>query len=137
MIYYFQAYYILCTMVMAGKDADSYQLKDRRDNPLSYARVKRWHRDGMILAALYIVPWLGKDWVFDAKICLAAILIRLVCFDIPFNIWAPLPWQYIGGTAWVDQQFVKIFGTAGAVKKSLTFLAILLAMNFLNHHFYE
>lgn len=131
MFYGFEIYYIICTIVLAGKDADSYQLKDRKDNPLSYSRVKRWHRDGLILAALYVVPFVGWHPEIAWKSCVAALLIRLVCFDIPFNIWAPLPVRYIGGTAWVDRQFVSIFGQQGAVQKSLTFLVLLLIQNFL------
>jgi len=141
MIYAFQLYYLVCTLFLAGKDADSYQLKARENNALTAGRINRWHRDGVILAVLFVLPFIGKPTIFDLdpapfwQCCVAALLIRLVFFDIPFNIWAPLPWQYIGGTAWADKLFVKIFGTAGAVKKSLTFLALLVGLNILNHFY--
>ena len=132
MIYAFQLYYFVCTLFLAGKDADSYLLKDRRDNPMSYARVKRWHRDGVVLAVLPLVPFVCWLPFLAWKICLSALLIRLTAFDLPFNHWASLPPYYLGGTAWADRQFVKIFGINGAVKKSLTFGALWIAGNVLN-----
>jgi hypothetical protein len=133
MIYAFQLYYMVCTLFLAGKDADSYLLKDRRDNPMSYARVKRWHRDGLILAMLFVLPLVAWLPVLAWKTCLGALLIRLSFFDLPFNRWASLPPYYLGGTAWVDGIFVKIFGQNGGLRKSLAFFVILVLLNLLNH----
>jgi hypothetical protein len=134
MLIIFQAYLITCCLFLAGKDADSYQLKDKKDNDLSAGRIKRWHRDGFILYVLFILPLVVWDTVDNWKIVIAATLIRLAFFDLAFNHWASLPTTYLGGTAWADKQLVKIFGINGAVKKSLTAAAMLIAGNLLNHY---
>lgn len=118
MIYLIQAYLVLCVFFLAAKDADSYLLKDKTDNPLSAGRVKRWHRDGFILFLLYLVPlfyWDMKDWW---KIGISALLLRASLFDIEFNFRAGLPASYLGGTAWTDRQLVKLFGVNGNLTKS-------------------
>ena len=141
MIYVFQAYYIICTLVLAGKDADSYQLKDKNDNALSAVRVRRWHRDGLILAVLFLLPLLKMQPIFNLqpaawwKTCLACGLIRLVFFDIPFNHWSSLSIYYLGGTAWVDRQLVKLFGQQVAIRKTIIFFLILIASNLLNQFY--
>ena len=135
MIYAFQLYYIIITLLLAGKDADSYLLKDRRDNPFSYARVKRWHRDGIFLAVASLLPLLAWMPLLGWKTCIAALLIRLSIFDLAFNTWASLPEGYLGGTAWADRIFVRIFGQQGAYWKALTFFALLIGLNILNHFY--
>lgn len=133
MIYAFQLYYLVCTLFLAGKDADSYQLKARQDNALSAGRINRWHRDGVVLAILYLVAPVCLLPFLAWKMCIAALLIRASVFDLAFNHWAGLPELYLGGTAWADKLLVRIFGTSGAVKKSLTFFALLVGLNVLNH----
>jgi hypothetical protein len=133
MIYLIQAYLLTCCLFLAGKDADSYQLKDKKDNDLSAGRVKRWHRDGFILYVLFIIPLAVWDNMDNWKILIAAGLIRLAFFDLAFNHWASLPTTYLGSTAWADKQFVKIFGINGAIKKAATFLLLWIAGNLLNH----
>lgn len=133
MIYVFQAYLIVCVLFLAGKDADSYQLKDKTDNALSAGRVKRWHRDGFILYLLILLPLIVWDTRDAWKLAIAWVLIRAALFDLAFNHWASLPVQYLGGTAWADGQFVKIFGKNGAIKKSLAFAILLVGLNLLNH----
>jgi hypothetical protein len=128
-----QLFYIAITLLLAGKDADSYLLKapDDGKNVLINARVKRWHLDGAILAALIVAPmiFLGAWW----KVIISAVLIRLSFFDIAFNYWANLGTSYLGGTAWADILFTKIFGAKGAVTKSAMFLALLIVFDFLIH----
>lgn len=130
-----QAYILTCCLFLAGKDADSYQLKEKKDNDLSAGRVKRWHRDGLILYFLFLAPLLFLNPHEGWKIILAWSLIRLAWFDLAFNHYSgSLSITYLGGTAWADRQFVKIFGINGAIKKSLTFAALLVAGNILNHY---
>lgn len=133
MIYIIQAYLLPCLLFLAGKDATSYLLKDKKDNALSAGRVQRWHRDGFVLYVLFILACVDKEPVLWWKTLIAATLLRLSLFDLCFNWWASLPITYLGGTAWSDRQFVRIFGINGAVKKSLTFLALLVGLNILNY----
>jgi len=133
MIFIFQLYLIVCVLFLAGKDADSYLLKAKQDDGNSATRVKRWHRDGFILNLLYILPLIVWDAKDGWKIALAAFLIRLSFFDLAFNSWSSLPTTYLGGTAWADLQFVRVFGINGAVKKSLTFFILLVGLNILNY----
>lgn len=132
MIYAFQLYYFICTLFLSGKDADSQQLKDKKDNALSIKRVNRWHRDGLALAILFVVPLMDRPEVGWWKTCVACLLIRLSFFDLAFNKWASLDVRYLGGTAWTDRVFVRIFGQYGAVRKSFTFFIIWVALNLLN-----
>lgn len=118
--------YLLCsTLFLAGKDADSYQLKDKQDNNLSNRRVRRWHRDGMALAFLFVVPCCILGTWYWALI--SALLVRLSIFDLLFNEWSGLPVTYLGGTAGTDKLFVKIFGIHGALLKSGIFFLLLIA----------
>lgn len=132
MIYLFELYLIICVLFLAGKDADSYLLKDKTDNALTAGRVLRWHTDGLILYILYIIPlviWDSRDWW---KTLIAAALIRLTLFDLAFNDWSNLPITYLGGTAATDKLFVRIYGLNGAVEKCLTFFGLLIIGNLLN-----
>lgn len=133
MIYAFQAYLIVCVLFLAGKDADSYLLKAKQDDSLSAGRVKRWHRDGSILYILYILAMIARQPALWWKILAAAALIRLSLFDLGFNKWASLPIAYLGGTAWADRLFVRVFGVQGAVRKSIAFFVLWVGLNILNY----
>ncbi len=125
-----QVYLLICTLFLAGKDASSYLLKDKSLNgDLVMQRIRRWHRDGVVLNILYILPllFLVNPWLIP----IYAILIRLAFYDFAFNNWALLDLRYIGSTAKVDQFFVKIFGQYGAIRKSIVFLAVLILLNIL------
>lgn len=126
-----EVYLLICTLFLAGKDATSYQLKDKNRpvNSLDTKRIQRWHRDGVILNLLFLVPLLyysGNYWLF-----LSAILIRLSVFDIVFNKWVGLDIHSLGSTALADRVLAKIFGNKGAFKKSIFFLICLIALNFI------
>jgi hypothetical protein len=127
-----QIYVLICLLFLAGKDATSYKLMEKDDplTELKRKRVRRWHRDGVALNALVIVPivYLRPElsWIL-----LYALLLRLAIFDLAFNYWAGLNIRFLGSTAWADQIFSKIFGQYGAVKKSVFFLALLVLLNFL------
>lgn len=122
---------LITTICLAGKDADSYRLKDKNAplDTLENKRIQRWHRDGVILNALTILPFITTDPNNWYKYILYGLLIRLSVFDIFFNKWAGLPYKFLGSTALVDKLLIKIFGKAGAIKKSLFFLAVLLILN--------
>lgn len=126
-----QIYVLVCILFLAGKDATSYLLKDknRPNDNLNDARIQRWHRDGVALNALVIVPivYLRPELYW---IVLYTVLLRLAVFDLAFNKWAKLNYKFLGSTAWTDKFFSKIFGKYGAVKKSLFFLGILVILNF-------
>lgn len=116
-------------LTLAGKDAVSYLWKSRIDDPLTPSRIKRWHRDGVILFVLCFLPLLTIHhwwWLLAAHI-----LIRIAFFDLEFNKSASLEITFIGGTAWADKQFVKFFGTHGAIRKSIFFAVILITLNIL------
>lgn len=127
-----QIYVLICILFLAGKDATSYKLMEKNDplTELKRKRIERWHRDGVALNALVIVPivYLRPElsWIL-----LYALLLRLAIFDLAFNYWAGLNIRFLGSTAWADQIFSKIFGQYGAVKKSVFFLALLVLLNFL------
>ena len=125
-----EIYLIICVLFLAGKDASSYLLKDklRSDNTIDLNRIKRWHRDGVILNLLFILPLL---LLVKWYILIYALLIRLAIFDIAFNKWAGLNYNFLGSTSMVDKIFVKIFGKMGAIKKSVVFFLILIAINIL------
>lgn len=120
---------IIAILFLAGKDASSYLLKDKTsDNQeLTLKRIKRWHRDGVILYILYTIPLLFL--VNPFLILTYALLIRLAIFDIAFNYWSGLDPKFLGSTSKVDQFFVKLLGQDGAIKKSAIFLIILLLLN--------
>lgn len=125
-----EIYVLICTLFLAGKDATSYLLKDhnRPTNTLDLKRIERWHRDGVALNALIIMPivYLAPHL---SLIILYTILIRLAFFDLAFNKWSKLDINYLGSTAWADKQFAKIFGQRGALKKSIFFGIIILILN--------
>lgn len=127
-----QIYVLVCILFLAGKDASSYLLKDKISpvTDLQLKRIQRWHRDGVALNALVIVPIVYLRPELYMIIPYTA-LIRLAVFDIAFNKWSGLDYRYLGSTAWADKIFSKIFGKYGAVKKSLVFLAILVILNFI------
>lgn len=122
-----QIYLIICTLFLAGKDASSYLMKNNITNDITNTRIKRWHRDGVMLNILFVIPliYFTHIWI----LLLYALLIRLSFFDIAFNKWAGLDYRYLGSTATVDKIFVKIFGKNGAIEKSLAFLIILIILN--------
>lgn len=131
-----QVYILICILFLAGKDATSYLLKDRTTTTkgvigLTITRLRRWHRDGVILNILFLIPlvfFLGNYWLI-----LYTVLIRLAFFDIAFNKWANIDYRFLGSTAIVDKFFSSVFGQYGAVKKSFVFFVILIILNiFLN-----
>jgi hypothetical protein len=125
-----EIYLIICILFLAGKDASSYLLKDklRSDNTIDLNRIKRWHRDGVVLNILFLIPLL---FLIKWYILIYAFLIRLSFFDIAFNKWSGLNPYFLGSTSLVDKIFIKIFGKNGAIKKSLFFFAILIILNIL------
>jgi len=129
-----EIFLIICILFLAGKDASSYLLKDklRSDNTIDLNRIKRWHRDGVALNILFILPLL---FIVQWYIIIYALLIRLSFFDIAFNKWAGLNPTFLGSTSEVDKIFIKIFGKKGAIKKSLFFFAILIIFNILQQIF--
>src|SRR5882672_6584762 len=122
----YEVFLLICTLFLAGKDATSYLLKDknRPENSLDTGRIKRWHRDGLILNALFVLPLVYFTGLW--QIVVYAGLIRLAFFDVAFNKWAGLGLNYLGSTATIDKIFIKIFGKNGAILKSLAFLVILI-----------
>lgn len=125
-----QVWLLITILFLAGKDATSYRLKDhnRAASSLQASRINRWHRDGVALwllitlpVAFFISPWQA----------VYSVLIRASVWDISFNHWAGLPARYLGGSAWFDRLFVRIFGAYGAVRKSLAFASLLIISNLL------
>ena len=117
-----QIYVLICILFLAGKDATSYLLKDKDAPPssLNSNRIRRWHRDGVALNVLIIVPivYLRSElWMIIPYM----LLIRLAVFDLAFNKWAGLNIKCLGSTAWWDKAFSKVFGNNGAIKKSIFF----------------
>lgn len=127
MLLYLQAsaFLLIFKLLLAGKDATSYLLKDKKaEGELTNKRVNRWHRDGAAIDLLYtysVSNDFGNDWW---QIFLISLLLRLSVYDLAFNYWAKLGMGYIGGTAGTDKLFRKIFGDDGAVTKSIFFFAI-------------
>lgn len=125
-----QIYVFVCILFLAGKDATSFLLTERAklNTSLGSRRIQRWHRDGIALNILVIVPivYLRPElsWII-----LYTVLIRLAVFDLAFNKWAGLSLTWLGSTAWTDRFFSKIFGEKGAVKKSIFFLLVLIVLN--------
>lgn len=121
-----QLYLLITKLFLAGKDASSYLLKDKSAvGETTNSRIQRWHRDGVILDILVTIPGAyiaGNNWW---QIVVSSLLLRLATFDLAFNKWSGLSITFLGSTAWVDKQFVKVFGTNGAVKKSLFFFILL------------
>lgn len=125
-----ELYLIICTLFLAGKDATSYLLKDRlsQSTDLTIKRIQRWHRDGVVLFGLFVLPLL---FIVSPVVILYAGLIRLIFFDIAFNKWANLPIKFLGSTSKFDLFFKKYLGEDGAIKKALIFLGILILLNFI------
>jgi hypothetical protein len=127
--YIWEIYSLLMILTLAGKDATSYLWKSRTDDPLTPSRIKRWHRDGVILFLLCFIPLLMVHhwwWLLAAHL-----LNRVSFFDLEFNRSASLDITYLGGTAAADKFFVKIFGSQGAILKCASFLCLLIALNLL------
>src|SRR5690349_18584400 len=103
-----EIYVLICILFLAGKDATSYLLKDtsRPYTRLDQKRIERWHRDGVALNALIIMPIVylcpGLYWII-----FYTLIIRLAIFDIAFNRWAGLNYKFLGSTAWADKLFSK------------------------------
>ena len=108
-------------LLLAGKDATSYQLKDKgKDTQLTKKRINRWHRDGVALFIIFVfvlILYTGLIW----ETILLSLLLRLTLFDPFFNKWSSLSTSHLGSTAFWDKIFVKIFGINGAIKKSIVF----------------
>lgn len=123
----YQLYLLISKLFLAGKDASSYLLKDKRANgELTNNRIKRWHRDGVFLDVLYT---LGAAYNADKnwwKVVIASVLIRLSIFNLVFNYWAGLSITELGSTAWFDKKLSKIFGQQGAVKAAIFFFILLI-----------
>lgn len=116
-----------CGFFLAKKDAESYLMKVNVSTPTVLDLIKRWHADGVILGVLIMVPFVYDHPLIWWQILAVGILLRLAEFDLVFNAYAKLSITYLGSTAFVDKIFSKIFGPNGAVLKSLTFFAILIA----------
>ena len=129
MIYALQAYLIICVLFSAGHDSSSIRLRQTVSDYMTIKRIRRWHRDGFLLYVLFCVPVI---FIGGWKIAIAAALIRASIFDLALNKWTDYNYKFIGTTAFWDKQFSKIFGKDGAVKKSLAFLLVLIALNILN-----
>lgn len=131
-----QVWLLVTILFLAGKDATSYRLKDhnRAASSLQASRINRWHRDGVCLWVLITLPvfYFISPWQ-----AVWSVLIRASVWDISFNHWAGLPKRYLGGSAWFDRLFVKVFGTYGAVRKSLAFACILVLSNLLTTFFHN
>lgn len=119
-------------LLLASKDATSYLLKKNAlDDSFTGVRIKRWHRDGVLLDILFTVSLMWNAYLAQNSISfilVQSLLLRLVLFDIAFNYWADLPYQYLGSTASLDKIFSKIFGKQGAFKKSLFFIVIMIIL---------
>jgi len=116
---------LIFKLFLAGKDATSYLLKEiHEENSLTLSRIKRWHRDGIAIDAIFslVLCWASNDW----SVILQSLLLRLAVFDPAFNHWAGLNIRYLGSTALWDRMFIRIFGINGALKKSAMFLVALI-----------
>lgn len=127
-----ELYLLIVKLFLAGKDASSYLLKDKSAQGILVGnRIKRWHRDGVALDILSVIPVVyivGQDWW---QVIISNILIRLSFYDIAFNRWAGIDLTYLGSTAKFDRFFIKLFGVHGAIKKSLVLFVLLITFNIL------
>lgn len=124
-----EIYLMICVAFCAGKDATSYRLKDHNaSGQLVSNRIKRWHRDGVVMYGLYVLP---VAYFITPWLIIAALPIRGYAFNPLFNYWAGLQITYLGGTAWFDRLFIKIFGQHGALKQSIAFMILLILLNVL------
>lgn len=132
MILVAQIYVFICTLLLAHKDAMSYLLKDKNspDTTEKLSIISKWHRDGVLMNILFVLPVFvlspALSWII-----LYAILIRLAIFSVAFNYWAKLNYKFLGTTAITDKLLRKYFGEQGALKSSLFFLTILISLNFI------
>lgn len=132
MIIVAQIYVLICTLLLAHKDAMSYLLKDKvvNDSPERFKIISKWHWDGVLMNILFVVPVFtlspALSWII-----LYAFLIRLAFFSVAFNYWSKLNYKFLGTTAWSDRFLRKIFGEQGALKASLFFLSLLIIFNFI------
>jgi hypothetical protein len=126
-----QIYVLICTLLLAHKDAMSYLLKDKNspDTAEKLSIISKWHRDGFLMNALFVIPVFALSPALS-WIILYSILIRLAVFDVAFNYWARLDYRHIGTTATTDKFFSKIVGEKGAIKKSLFFLIVTVVLSF-------
>lgn len=116
---------IIFKIFLAKKDASSYLLKEKdEENELTHKRIKRWHRDGVIIDLIFtsVLAWAVKDYI---HVAVQSLLVRLTVYDVAFNYCAKLDYKHLGSTAWADQIFSKYFGQDGAVKKAIFFLIVL------------
>lgn len=124
--------YIISTLLLASKDADTTLLKNKTDDALTLKRLNRWHKSGFFLGACltcFCVLIKPELWWFMISTC---ILSRISLYDLGFNQWASLDIRYIGNTAFTDKKiFRPIFGANGAVVKSVVFFALLIIFNYL------
>lgn len=122
-------YLIIATLFLAGKDASSYRMKDKNPKNLDIhlKRISRWHRDGVALNFLFVLPlFYYNDLAFIYF--LYALIIRASFFDPAFNKWAGLPIGFLGSTATFDKLSSKVFGKNGAVKKLIVGTILLLTI---------
>jgi hypothetical protein len=141
---------LIACFFLAGHDSTSYLLRKGGNNAgtLLYSRLDRWHRDGLINYCIVVLAInvgeicyalkIGQSFslsMIDWKMFIAAAFIRASFFDLAFNYWSQNPINLIGTTAFFDRLSARIFGQKGAVKKSLAFLILLVALNYLQYKF--
>ena len=132
MIFLAELYVLICTLLLAHKDAMAYLLKDKNspDTAEKLSIIKKWHNDGFIMNILFVVPVFVLSPVLS-WIILYALIIRLALFNVAFNYWAKLDYKFLGTTAVTDALLRRYFGEQGAVKASLVFLTLLVILNFI------
>jgi hypothetical protein len=113
---------LISKLLLAGKDAVSYLLDEDKDNIVKL--TNRWHQIGAAVDVILtgLLMWASGNYY---EVAFQSLLIRLAVYDLAFNYFAKLDIHHIGTTAISDKIFAKIFGSKGAVKKSLFFLAAL------------
>lgn len=123
---------IIFTIFLARKDGTSFLLKEKHEESwLTFKRLKRWHLDGVIIYLIFTSVLARAIPGHNVHVFVQALLVRLALYDVVFNNSAQLDWRYLGSTAAVDKEFIKIFGESGAIKKSIAFLVILVLTFFL------
>ena len=125
-----EALYIIATLLLASKDADTQLLKSKTDDALTLSRLNRWHKSGFFIASLVCTLCVlihPELWWFMIPAC---VLIRSSLFDLGFNRWSSLDIRYIGNTAFTDRIiFRPLFGVNGAIVKSVVFFGLLIGFN--------
>jgi hypothetical protein len=116
---------IIFKLALAWKDAMSFLTKSKKDEPNTKKWLEQWHAAGatLDLFSTLLLAWASNNWV---EVPIQSFLIRLAMYDLSFNYLAKLDLHHIGTTAITDKFFSKIFGSKGAVKKSLVFASILI-----------